>query len=190
MYCYITKKIYDTLLCRITRWIDMCCSMIMSIIYAIVCEITVQYICLPSFLLLPIPAPATIHVLMLFIAFCLKFLLSKIQFSALYWVIKQLYSIFLRDKIGKIIKAAPFQSKLTPGTMARVEPNRRWFGNTRVITQTALQTFQDEMEKVKKDPYKVVMKQTKLPITLLNETAKVCHSIVFLCCQIHVSRNG
>ncbi|KAK3092008.1 hypothetical protein FSP39_024425 [Pinctada imbricata] len=28
------------------------------------------------------------------------------------------------------------------------------------------------MAKVKKDPYKVVMKQTKLPITLLNETAK------------------
>ena len=47
-------------------------------------------------------------------------------------------------------------------------------GNTRVITQTALQTFQDEMSKVMKDPYKVVMRQTKLPISLLNETAKVC----------------
>lgn len=77
-----------------------------------------------------------------------------------------------RDKNGKIIKAAPFQSKLTPGSMARVEPNRRWFGNTRVITQNALQTFQEEMAKVKKDPYKVIMRQTKLPITLLNETAK------------------
>jgi nuclear GTP-binding protein len=42
-----------------------------------------------------------------------------------------------------------------------------------VITQNALQTFQEEMAKVKKDPYKVIMKQTKLPITLLNETAKV-----------------
>ncbi len=53
-------------------------------------------------------------------------------------------------------------------------------GNTRVVTQSALQTFQDEMGKVIKDPYKVVMRQTKLPITLLNETAKVslfwkCH---------------
>lgn len=46
-------------------------------------------------------------------------------------------------------------------------------GNTRVITQNALQTFQEEMAKVKKDPYKVIMRQTKLPITLLNETAKV-----------------
>jgi nuclear GTP-binding protein len=41
---------------------------------------------------------------------------------------------------------------------------------------SALQSFQDEMAKVKNDPYKVVMKQTKLPITLLNETAKVWKS--------------
>ena len=46
-------------------------------------------------------------------------------------------------------------------------------GNTRVITQDALQNFQDEMAKVKKDPYKVIMRQTKLPISLLNERAKV-----------------
>ena len=46
-------------------------------------------------------------------------------------------------------------------------------GNTRVIGQTALQTFQEEMKKVKNDPYKVVMRQTRLPITLLNEVAKV-----------------
>ena len=43
-----------------------------------------------------------------------------------------------------------------------------------MITQTALQKFQEDMGKVMKDPYQVVMKQTKLPITLLNETAKVC----------------
>lgn len=86
----------------------------------------------------------------------------------------QMYKNFKpkRNKVGKIIKAAPFQSKLTPGSVARVEPNRRWFGNTRVITQNALQTFQEEMSKVKNDPYKVVMQQTKLPVTLLNERAK------------------
>ncbi|KAH3701256.1 uncharacterized protein LOC127860317 [Dreissena polymorpha] len=77
-----------------------------------------------------------------------------------------------RDAAGKITQPAPFQSWLPSGTVARVEPNRKWFGNTRVITQNALQTFQDEMEKVKKDPYKFVMRQTKLPISLLNETAK------------------
>lgn len=33
-----------------------------------------------------------------------------------------------RDRQGKIIKAAPFQSTLASGTVARIEPNRRWFG--------------------------------------------------------------
>ena len=42
-----------------------------------------------------------------------------------------------------------------------------------MITQSALQTFQEEMGKVLKDPYRVVMRQTKLPITLLQEKAKV-----------------
>ncbi|CAH1772586.1 unnamed protein product [Owenia fusiformis] len=77
-----------------------------------------------------------------------------------------------RDKHGQIIKAAPFQNTLSSGTVARVEPNRKWFGNTRVVTQNALQTFQEEMGKVKSDPYKVIMKQTQLPISLLNESAK------------------
>ena len=57
-------------------------------------------------------------------------------------------------------------------------------GNTRVITQTALQKFQEDMGKVMKDPYQVVMKQTKLPITLLNERAKVgdIAASVYFCC--------
>ncbi|XP_014775789.1 nucleolar GTP-binding protein 2 [Octopus bimaculoides] len=77
-----------------------------------------------------------------------------------------------RDSAGKILRPAPFQTWLKSGTVARVEPNRRWFGNTRVITQNALQRFQEEMEKVKKDPYKMIMKQSKLPVSLLNEAAK------------------
>ena len=42
-----------------------------------------------------------------------------------------------------------------------------------MITQSALQTFQEEMKKAMKDPYKVVLNQTRLPISLLNEKAKV-----------------
>ncbi|ESP05369.1 hypothetical protein LOTGIDRAFT_208405 [Lottia gigantea] len=78
----------------------------------------------------------------------------------------------VRDKNGKIIRSAPFQSVLASGTVARVEPDRRWFGNTKVVSQNALQGFQEEMAKVKKDPYKVVMKPSTLPVTLLNEVAK------------------
>ena len=36
-------------------------------------------------------------------------------------------------------------------------------GNTRVISQSALQTFQSEMGKVVKDPYKVVGQLLDLP---------------------------
>ncbi|KAI2805961.1 Nucleolar GTP-binding protein 2 [Blomia tropicalis] len=78
----------------------------------------------------------------------------------------------IRDSRGKIVKAAPFQSKLPSGTVARIAPNQKWFGNTRTITQTSLQKFQDELGKAVRDPYKVVMRQTRLPITLLNERAK------------------
>lgn len=77
-----------------------------------------------------------------------------------------------RNRDGKIIKAAPFQSWLPAGTQARVAPNQKWFGNVHTVTQTALHKFQDEMGKAVRDPYQVVMKQTKLPITLLNERAK------------------
>ncbi|XP_037948673.1 nucleolar GTP-binding protein 2 [Teleopsis dalmanni] len=77
-----------------------------------------------------------------------------------------------RDRRGKIITPAPFQGRLAPGTMARVEPTPKWFSNSRVITQNALQKFQDEIGKALKDPYQVVLKPSQLPITLLNETAK------------------
>ena len=49
----------------------------------------------------------------------------------------------VRNSKGKIIKAAAFQSKEVP--KARVEPNRRWFNNTRVIAQDALAEFRQRM---------------------------------------------
>ena len=39
-----------------------------------------------------------------------------------------------RDESGKIIRPAPFQSRVPDGTVARVEPNRKWFGNIRVVS--------------------------------------------------------
>lgn len=77
-----------------------------------------------------------------------------------------------RDPSGKIITPAPFQGWLASGTTARVEPTPKWFSNSRVISQTALQKFQDEMGKALKDPYQVIMRPTQLPISLLNESAK------------------
>ncbi|KAJ8976044.1 hypothetical protein NQ317_014096, partial [Molorchus minor] len=76
-----------------------------------------------------------------------------------------------RDKTGKILTPAPL-----PGTVARVEPNQKWFGNSRVISQNALQKFQSELGAAMKNPYQLVMKPTTLPISLLNEKAKECWS--------------
>jgi nuclear GTP-binding protein len=33
-----------------------------------------------------------------------------------------------RNRHGKVVNAAAFQSRATPGEVARVEPNRKWFG--------------------------------------------------------------
>ncbi|XP_077546712.1 nucleostemin 2 [Haemaphysalis longicornis] len=77
-----------------------------------------------------------------------------------------------RDRKGKIVKAAPYQSWVTPGTVARVAPNPKWFGNTRTVSQPALQQFQKELGEAMRDPYQVVMRQSKLPVSLLNEKAK------------------
>ncbi|XP_035899163.1 nucleolar GTP-binding protein 2 [Anopheles stephensi] len=77
-----------------------------------------------------------------------------------------------RDRRGKILTPAPFQGWVSSGTVARVEPSPKWFANSRVISQKSLQKFQEEMGKAVKDPYKVIMKPTNLPITLLNESAR------------------
>ncbi|KAM6371069.1 nucleolar GTP-binding protein 2 [Pluvialis apricaria] len=77
-----------------------------------------------------------------------------------------------RNKHGKVIKPLQYQSTVAPGTVARVEPNIKWFGNTRVIKQSSLQQFQEEMDTVMKDPYRVVMKQRKLPMSLFYDRIK------------------
>ncbi|CAF0795149.1 unnamed protein product [Adineta ricciae] len=77
-----------------------------------------------------------------------------------------------RDPSGRITQAAAFQERLPSGTQARVAPNRQWFNNSRVVTQNSLQKFQSALSTTLADPYQVVMKQTQLPVTLLNEKGK------------------
>ncbi|XP_028837162.1 nucleolar GTP-binding protein 2 [Denticeps clupeoides] len=81
---------------------------------------------------------------------------------------------------GKVIKPLQYQSTVAPGTVARVEPNIKWFANTRVIKQSSLQKFQDEMGAVVKDPYRVVMRQSKLPMSLLHDRVKAHNSKVHI----------
>ncbi|KAB1268792.1 Nucleolar GTP-binding protein 2 [Camelus dromedarius] len=85
-----------------------------------------------------------------------------------------------RNSRGKVVKPLQYQSTVASGTVARVEPNIKWFGNTRVIKQSSLQKFQEEMDTVLKDPYKVVMKQSKLPMSLLNDRIRPHNSKVHI----------
>ncbi|KAF8603363.1 NGP1NT-domain-containing protein [Ceratobasidium sp. AG-I] len=78
----------------------------------------------------------------------------------------------VRDKDGKIIKAAAFQKGEDETKPGRVQPDRRWFGNTRVISQTALDHFRTSLASKKDDPYSVLLKRNKLPMALLDDAAK------------------
>lgn len=77
-----------------------------------------------------------------------------------------------RNARGDITKAASFQSRETPS--ARIEPNRKWFTNTRVISQDALAAFRGAVAETKSDPYSYLLKQNKLPMSLIkdNENTK------------------
>ncbi|CAI2179935.1 7006_t:CDS:10 [Funneliformis geosporum] len=76
-----------------------------------------------------------------------------------------------RNSKGKIIKEAPFQSKLA--IAAKVQPDRRWFGNTRVIGQKELEAFRESLGSKVNDPYQVLLRQNKLPMSLLADASKV-----------------
>lgn len=73
-----------------------------------------------------------------------------------------------RNKDGKIVKGGLAVGPTVQNmTAARVQPDRRWFGNTRVIGQKELSEFREQMETTKQDPYAVVIKRSKLPMGLL-----------------------
>jgi len=52
----------------------------------------------------------------------------------------------------------------------RIQPDRRWFGNTRVIAQSKMQAFRATLAKKVDDPYSIVLKSSKLPMSLLRDT--------------------
>ncbi|KAK7961955.1 GTP-binding family protein [Apiospora aurea] len=72
-----------------------------------------------------------------------------------------------RNAAGQITQAAAHQSRDVP--TARVEPNRKWFSNTRVISQDSLASFRDAVENSAKDPYQVLLKTNKLPMSLIRD---------------------
>lgn len=79
----------------------------------------------------------------------------------------------VRNKDGKIIQAAEFQSRLASGSMSRVQPDRRWFGNTRTIGQQQLDQFREAVRAKANNPFEVLLHRNKLPMTLLTDTSKM-----------------
>ena len=107
----------------------------------------------------------------------------------------------VRDRDGKIIQAAAFQKGEDETTPGRVQPDRRWFGtslylpspvvyvwptnaandmrvsffffagNTRVISQTALDHFRTSLQTKQHDPYSVLLRRNKLPMQLIDDAA-------------------
>ncbi|KAH6885970.1 NUC091 domain-containing protein [Thelonectria olida] len=72
-----------------------------------------------------------------------------------------------RNAEGVITKAATYQSREIPN--ARIEPNRKWFTNTRVVSQDTLKAFREAMEEKARDPYQVLLKSNKLPMSLIRD---------------------
>ena len=83
----------------------------------------------------------------------------------------------IRDKKGKVVGGS-FMMKDRAGDQkidaqtGRIQPDRRWFGNTRVVGSTELDRFRQEMNEAVADPYSVVLKRKKLPMGLLQEAAE------------------
>ncbi|XP_065862121.1 nuclear/nucleolar GTPase 2-like [Euphorbia lathyris] len=75
----------------------------------------------------------------------------------------------VRNSKGHILKHE-LQSKELPNT--RIQPDRRWFGNTRVVNQKELEFFREELQDRMKNPYNVILKERKLPLSLLNDHQK------------------
>ncbi|KAI8629762.1 NGP1NT domain-containing protein [Xylariaceae sp. FL1651] len=69
-----------------------------------------------------------------------------------------------RNAEGTIVQDAP---------TARIEPNRRWFQNTRVISQESLTQFREAMAERASDPYSVLLKSNKLPLTLIRDGSDI-----------------
>jgi nuclear GTP-binding protein len=59
-----------------------------------------------------------------------------------------------------------------PGGSARVDPNRKWFGNVRTIDQKSLEKLRIEMARKDEDPTKIFVKAKKIPTSLLEEPIK------------------
>ena len=72
-----------------------------------------------------------------------------------------------RNAKGQIVSTAAYQSQVIP--TARVEPNRKWFTNTRVISQDSLTAFRSAIADRASDPYHILLRSNKLRLSLIRD---------------------
>ncbi|KAI4835775.1 nucleolar GTP-binding protein 2 [Plasmodium brasilianum] len=51
----------------------------------------------------------------------------------------------------------------------RIEPNIKWFNNSRIISQNKLEIFRNKLEECTHDPFSIVIKRSKIPFELLKD---------------------
>ncbi|KAF6161371.1 hypothetical protein GIB67_009250 [Kingdonia uniflora] len=74
-----------------------------------------------------------------------------------------------RTRSGRVVKE-DLQSKELPNT--RIHGAREFFGNTRVVGQDALTIFRKELQKIQSNTNTVILRERKLPMSLLNDYQK------------------
>uniref|UniRef100_A0A7S4MAL0 Nucleolar GTP-binding protein 2 n=1 Tax=Vannella robusta TaxID=1487602 RepID=A0A7S4MAL0_9EUKA len=79
----------------------------------------------------------------------------------------------IRNRKGEFVGGA-FMSRDLP-SQPYVEPNRKWFGNTRVVDQKKLESFREELQKTEGNPYQFVMKRGRVPYGLLQDSKHTAH---------------
>ena len=83
----------------------------------------------------------------------------------------------VRDKKGRILHGGAYADRHQVGgrdidrSVGRTKPNRKWFGNTRVIGQAQLDKFREEVTAQVHDPYQVILRQSKVPMGLISDAA-------------------
>ena len=85
----------------------------------------------------------------------------------------------VRNKDGKVIGGTLMMGNKSGGQeitgMARIAPNRKFFGNTRTMSQGDLDKFRQEMTVKSADPFTVVLRRKKIPMSLLQDSKEVAN---------------
>ena len=72
---------------------------------------------------------------------------------------------------GELLSKDTAGGKALTGASGRVQPDRRWFGNTRTVTPGDLDKFREEMRTIARDPMKVILHAKQVPLGLVRSDA-------------------